>query len=120
MADVILKTVVTFCICYTVLNFIIHFFDKVFSGESIPGDKMFVVIKVLSKEENLEYIVRSVNWKNLRMSGYGDVPNVLIVDMSGDEQTSMIGKRLANDYEFIYYTNHDDVGDVIKSIKDAE
>ena len=54
------------------------------------------------------------------MSKYGDVPNVLIVDMSDDEQTAMTGKRLANDYEFIYYTNHDDAGDFIKSIKDAE
>lgn len=120
MADVIIKTVVTFCICYTVLDVIIHFFDKIFSKDSIPRDKMFVVIKVLSKEENLEYIVRSVIWKNLKMSKYGDVPNVLIVDMSDDEQTAMTGKRLANDYEFIYYTNHDDVGDFIKSIKDAE
>lgn len=120
MISIIFKSFVTFCVCYAILDVVIYFYDKIFSNDNLERDKMFVVIKVLDKEENLEYIIRSVIWKNLRMSKSGDVANVLIVDMSQDEQTADIGKRLAGDYEFIYYTNQDDVGDFIKKLKDAD
>ena len=120
MINIIFKTFVTFCICYTLIDVIICIFDKVFSGDDISRDKMFVVIKVLAREENLEYIIRSVIWKNLRFSKSGDIPNVLIVDMSKDEQTAITGKCLARDYEFIYYTNHDNIGEFIKTLNDGD
>ena len=120
MFQIIVKTVLTFLACYAVIDIVLRIFDKLFGNDDYERDKVFVVVKVFNRERNLEYIIRSIIWKNLRCSKGANVPNVLIVDMGCDEETSRIGKQLADDYDFIYYTNHDDFEDFIKTFNRME
>ena len=108
MYAIVFKTVITFLAIYAVLDMVIKLIDAFF-GDKDAGDKrIFVVVKVLNQEKNLEYIIRSIIWKNLTSAKGGKLPAVLIVDMGSDDETSQIAMRLANDYSFIYYTDYKD------------
>ncbi len=120
MFDIVIKTVITFLVCYALIDIGIRIFDNLFSAHNYRRDKIFVVVKVFNREKNLEYIIRSIIWKNLRCSKCGDVPNVLIVDMGCDEETSHIGKQLAKDYSFIYYTGKDEFDDFFSNFNRLE
>lgn len=120
MFHVIIKTVITFLMFYAVIDIGIKIFDSFFSSYNYRRDEIFVVVKVYNREKNLEYIIRSIIWKNLKCSKGGNVPNVLIVDMGCDEETSQIGKRLAEDYSFIYYTGKDEFDDFFSNFNRLE
>ena len=120
MFQIVIKTVVTFLVCYAIIDIVARMSGSLFSGENYERNKIFVVVKVFNREKNLEYIIRSIIWKNLRCSKGGDVPNVLIVDMGCDEETSQIGKQLAEDYSFIYYTGKDEFDDFFSNFNRLE
>lgn len=102
MLNVIFKTIITFLAAYAVIDIVMRLFG-VFFEPAADGNDVFVVIKVRNREKDLEYIVRSIIWKNLSEAKGGFVPSVLIVDMGSDDGTEAIARKLADDYSFIYY-----------------
>ncbi len=112
MHGVIFKTIVTFLAAYAVIDIIIRLVGLFFKP---PGsDDVYVIIKVRNREKDLEYIVRSVVWRNLSDSKGGFVPNVLIVDMGSDDSTAAIARALAEDYSFIYYITQEEYASFIE------
>ena len=111
MHGVIFKTIVTFLAAYAMIDIIIRLVGFFF--KPINGDDVYVIIKVRNREKDLEYIVRSVVWRNLKQSRGGFVPNVLIVDMGSDDSTAAIARALADDYSFIYYITQEEYASFI-------
>ena len=107
MLSVIFKTIITFLAAYAVIDIAMRAFGFFFDASG-ANDDVFVIIKVRNREKDLEYIVRSIIWKNLSESRGGFVPNVLIVDMGSDDDTPTIARKLADDYSFIYYVTSDE------------
>ena len=103
MAEIILKTFITFFVIYALIDISMRVFRHFFGSETRKSD-VFVVIRVKNQEENLECIVRSVIWRFLSQNGGGKLPVILIVDVGSDDKTREISKRLCDDYHFIYYT----------------
>ncbi len=112
MHGVIFKTIVTFLAAYAVIDIIIRLVGFFF--RPVSGDDVYVIIKVHNREKDLEYIIRSVIWKNLSESKGGFVPNVLVVDMGSDDSTAAIARRLADDYSFIYYITQEEYASFIE------
>ncbi len=120
MFNIAIKTIITFLVCYAIIDIAIRLIDSMFNSDKQIKDKFFVVVKLFGKEENLEYIVRSIIWKNLTRSKGGNVPDVLIVDMGCDSATALIGKQLADDYPFIYYISQQEFECFIKNFNKSE
>lgn len=120
MLDVAVKTIITFLVCYAVIDIAIRLIDYMFNSDKQIKDKFFVVVKLFGPEEKLEYIVRSIIWKNLTCSKGGNIPDVLIVDMGCDSNTALIGKKLAEDYPFIYYISKQEFECFIKNFNKLE
>ena len=107
-------TIDVWTLIFTWANLLILFLlMKKFFFKPINGDDVYVIIKVRNREKDLEYIVRSVVWRNLKQSGGGFVPNVLIVDMGSDDSTAAIARALADDYSFIYYITQEEYASFI-------
>ena len=115
MYAIVFKTIITFLAVYAVLDIVIRIGDIFFDGGKDSSERVFIVVKVLNREKNLEYIIRGIIWKALNNAKGGNLPNVLIVDMGSDDETSTIAKKLAHDYSFIYYTDNADFDEVKKT-----
>ncbi len=108
MYEIVFNTVITFFVVYAILDIVIRVADAIFGKKADDGERTFVVVKVLNQEKNLEYIVRSIIWKNITAAKGGRLPTVLIVDMGSTDDTPEIARRLEQDYPFIHYTDSED------------
>ena len=102
MGSVILKTILTFLVIYSIIDI----FSRLFRFFVLDDKKSetVVVIRVKNQDDNLEYVVRSIMWRFLNKKNGGKMPYILIVDMGSDDDTPKIASRLCEDYGFIYYT----------------
>lgn len=105
MAEVIIKSLVTFFAIFGFVQLLREFVGYMFS--KIDNGDLVVVIKVRNSEETIEATVRMVIWKSLSYSHGGRIPDILIVDMGSDDSTPVIAKKLCDDYSFIHYTTED-------------
>ena len=105
MAEIIIKTLITFFCIYGFTDLVKTVFRFFFSPKK-PFDDMVIVIKVLNSEKTLEATVRMVIWKCLSISHGSFTPNILIVDLGSTDLTSAIAKRLCSDYSFIDYKTY--------------
>ena len=108
MYEIVFKTVITFFVVYALLDIIVRVTELLFNKDNDTEESTFIVVKVLNQEKNLEYIIRSIIWKNLTAAKGGKLPTVLIVDMGSTDETPEIASRLARDYPFIHCTDIDD------------
>lgn len=108
MQDILFKTIITFLVFYAVIDMVCKAFSLLFVKKPYCNEDVFVILKVKNQETNLEYLIRTLIWKNLSISKGGYVPNVIIVDMGSDDNTRIIGEKLADDYSFIHYMTNDD------------
>lgn len=103
MADIIFKTLVTFCVIYSLIDIAARVISVFFNSDLHKND-VFVVVRVKNQEDKIECIIRSLIWKTLSRRGGGKLPIILIVDVGSDDRTREICMRLCEDYRFIYYT----------------
>lgn len=115
MAEIIIKTCITFLVIYALIDIAVRAFDFFHNGVNDKND-VFVVVRVKNQEENLEYIIRSLILRLLSHSGGGKIPVILIVDVGSDDKTSEIGMRLSEDYHFIYYTTESKYNEMKKNL----
>ncbi len=115
MYQIVFKTIITFFVIYALLDIVIRVTDYIFGRDRDLTENTFIVVKVLNQEKNLEYIIRSIIWKNLTAAKGGKLPTLLIVDMGSTDDTQEIASRLARDYPFIHYTDIEDY----ENIKDT-
>ncbi len=108
MQDILFKTIITFLVFYAVIDIVSKLFSMIFVRKPYCNEDVFVILKVKNQETNLEYLIRTLIWKNLSISRGGYIPNVIIVDMGSDDNTKLIGEKLACDYSFIHYMTNDD------------
>lgn len=104
MFDILVKTLITFCVIYTIIELVSALVNMVMFPAGNVGENVFVVVKVCNQEDRLEGIIRNIIWYELNSLNGGFVPNIVIVDMGSDDCTRLIGERLSDDYSFIYYT----------------
>ena len=107
MADVVIKTLITFFCIYGLTDFLKSVLKFFFLSKN-PLDNLVIVIKVLNSEKTLEGTIRMLIWKTLSTSYGGFTPNILIVDMGSTDSTAEIAKKLCNDYDFISYKTYDE------------
>jgi len=107
MADIILKTLITFFCIYGLTDFLKNILSFFFSPKN-PYEDIVLVIKVLNSEKTLEATVRMIIWKALSQSRGGFTPKILIVDMGSSDTTAEIAKRLSLDYSFINFMTYDE------------
>jgi hypothetical protein len=108
MQDVLFKTIITFFVFYALIDIVSKLLSMIFVKKPYCNEDVFVILKVKNQETNLEYLIRTLIWKNLSISRGGYIPNVIIVDMGSDDNTKLIGEKLACDYSFIHYMTNDD------------
>ena len=108
MYQIVFKTIITFFVVYALLDIVIRITDLIFDRGDDTEERTFIVVKVMNQEKNLEYIIRSIIWKNLSGTNGGRLPTVLIVDMGSTDDTAEIASRLAEDYPFIHFTDIED------------
>lgn len=107
MADVVIKTLITFFCIYGLTDF----FKGILKFFFVPKNSLnnlVIVVKVLNSEKTLEGTIRMLLWKTLSTSHGGFTPNILIVDMGSTDSTPEIAKKLCNDYEFISFKTYDE------------
>ncbi len=107
MIDVIIKCVLTFLVIYGFVNLIRDLFDFFLTEKNNNPTDTIIVIKVKNSAETLEGAVRSVILKALKHTYSPIVPDILIVDLGSEDETSIIAKKLCEDYPFIYYTTEE-------------
>lgn len=108
MYQIVFKTMITFFVVYAILDILVRVTDIIFGSDKDTEESTFIVVKVMNQEKNLEYIIRSIIWKNLASAKGGKLPTVLIVDMGSTDDTPEIAARLAKDYPFIHCTDIED------------
>ncbi len=106
MADIIIRTFITFFAVYGLMGFVREVVEFFFSPKR-KFDELIIVVKVLNSEDTLEATVRMILWKCMSAKHGGFTPNILIVDMGSDDSTPEIAKKLCRDYSFIKYTTYD-------------
>lgn len=104
---ILFQAVITVLVIYAVINIIGKLIVAVFSPEPYNNKDAFVVIKVKNQERNIEGVVRSVIWQNLKISKGGYIPNILIVDTGSEDNTKEISEKLCSQYSFIFYTSEE-------------
>ena len=104
---ILFKAIVTVLVIYALINIITKIFVSVFSPEPYNNKDVFIVIKVKNQEKNIEGIIRSLIWHNLKLNSGGYVPNILIVDCGSDDETRTISEKLSDQYSFIFYTTEE-------------
>ena len=104
---ILFKAVVTVLVIYAVIDVLTKIFVSVFSPEPYNNKDVFIVVKVKNQEKNIEGIIRSLIWQNLKVSKGGYVPNVLIVDCGSEDDTRFISEKLCDQYSFIFYTTEE-------------
>ncbi len=115
MAEIIMKTFITFLVIYALIDIAIRIIGNFHNDDNDKND-VFVVVRVKNQEENLEYIIRSLIFRLLSQSGGGKIPLILIVDSGSEDKTSEIGMRLSEDYHFIYYTTESKYNEMKKNL----
>ena len=108
MYQIVFKTIITFFVIYALLDIIMRLIDMINGRDEECDESIFIVVKVLNQEKNLEHIIRSIIWKNITCAKGGRLPTVLIVDMGSDDDTPEIAERLARDYSFIHCTDSEE------------
>lgn len=101
---ILLKAVVTVLVIYAVINIASKLVKTVFCPEPYTDRDSYVVLRVKNQEKNIEGIVRSIIWHNLKMNSGGYVPNIIIVDSGSDDRTKDVCEKLTEQYSFIFYT----------------
>lgn len=105
---ILLKAVVTVLVIYAVVNILSKLFKSIFFPEPYNNRDSYVIIRVKNQEKNIEGIVRSVIWHNLKTNCGGYVPNIIIVDSGSDDSTQKVCEKLCDQYSFIFYTTDED------------
>ena len=101
------QSAITVLVIYAIVNIITKIALGIFSPEPYHNKDVFVVVKVKNQEKNIEGVIRSIIWQNLKISGGGYVPNILIVDMGSEADTKLIADKLCQQYSFIFYATED-------------
>lgn len=101
------QAIITVLVIYAIINIISKIIVATFAPEPYNNKDAFVVIKVKNQEKNIEGIVRSVIWQNLKISRGGYVPNILIVDSGSEDDTKALSEMLCSQYSFIFYTTEE-------------
>lgn len=104
---ILFQAVVTVLVIYAIINIVGKLFIAIFSPEPYKSKDAFVIIRVKNQEKNIEGIIRSVIWHNLKISKGGYVPNILIVDSGSEDDTQIIAEKLCDQYSFIFYTTEE-------------
>ncbi len=107
MIVIIIKSLLTFLIIYGFVNLIEEVMQFFSNDNKNNNTDAIIVIKVKNSAETLEGAVRSVILRSLKYSYGGTIPDILIVDLGSEDETSEIAKRLCEDYPFIYYTTEE-------------
>ena len=102
MANIIIKTAITFFAIYGLTQFIKDIIYILLKGKT--KSNYVIVVKVLNAEESLEATIRTIVWKTLAITRENHMPEILIVDMGSTDSTAEIAKKLCSDYGFIAYT----------------
>lgn len=97
------KSVITVLVIYAVITIFEKIITAIFVPEPYKKQNVFIVIKVKNQGKNIEGIVRSIIWKNLKMNQGGYIPNILIVDRGSKDDTRIISEKLSDDYSFVFY-----------------
>lgn len=105
---ILFKAVVTVLVIYAVINIISKLVRTAFFPEPYNNRDSYIVIRVKNQEKNIEGIVRSVIWHNLKMNSGGYVPSIIIVDSGSDDTTKDVCEKLSEQYSFIFYTTDED------------
>lgn len=106
MADIILKTAITFFAVYGFVQ-VIKDIISMFLYDDKDSNEFFIVVKVKNSADTLESIIRLIIWKWLCQMRGRSVPNILIVDLGSTDETPQIANKLCDDFEFIYYTTEE-------------
>lgn len=114
------KSVITVLVIYAVITILEKIITAIFLPNPHNDQNIFVVIKVKNQEKNLEGVVRSIIWKNLKISEGAYIPNILIVDKGSDDDTQIISEKLSNDYSFVFYTTEEQFEKMKESFFDQE
>lgn len=106
MADVFLKSIITFFVIYGIVYFVKEIIKFFTLQTGSNNEDLFVVIKAKNSQDTLEMTVRNIIWTFLNKSQGGYIPDILIVDMDSTDETLNIAKKLSQNYNFVYYTTN--------------
>ena len=106
MFEVLIKTLITFSVIYTLINGFLFLIKLIFTDDK-PSVSC-VVIEVCNQEKNIENVIRSLIFKYLSVAGGSHIPDIVIIDKGSDDLTPQICKRLSRDYSFVYFYEKDE------------
>ena len=101
MLDIILISVFTFFAFCGVLYIITEITSVVARRNAEKTVNSYTVITVKDCENDVEGIIRSLAWKQLRFAVCGIVPELYAVDLGSCDGTFEILQRLALEYDFL-------------------
>lgn len=106
MLNIIVKSLYSFFLIYGIWHFVVEIKNMILRKNDSSED-LAVVIKTKNSEKTLEATVRTIICKILKDTKQSHVPDIIIVDFGSDDSTCEIGKKLAQDYSFVYFTTYD-------------
>lgn len=86
------------------------------TGARRKNDDMYVVLTVKNQQDTVEAMIRSIVWQNLHNKNGGAIPQIVVVDLGSQDETSSILKRLSEDFQFIHITDKQGYMDWIKKM----
>lgn len=115
MSEIFFKTIVTFLVVYALCEMISSIVKFILDDDA--GNEIFIFVHVRNQEENIEYIIRCTIFNYLHNYGGRQVPYIVIVDKGSTDKTEIISRKLADDYDFVYYATEEEYN---KFKKDTE
>jgi len=108
MFDIILISIFTFFAFYGVLHITTDIVSAIARRRADELVKSYTVITVKDRENDIEGIIRSLAWKQLRLASAGYVPEIYAVDLGSCDGTFEILQKLSFEYDYLTALRNDE------------
>jgi len=101
ITQILLISIFTFLAFYGLLHIVMEIISSVSRGNKDDLLRAYTVITVKDREADVEGIIRSAAWRQLRLSSGGNVPEIYAIDLDSTDKTYEILQKLALEYDFL-------------------
>ena len=101
MIEILLISIFTFLAFYGLLHMVMEIVSGVAQKNHSNVCQTYTLITLKDREADVEGIIRSAAWRQLRLANGNEVPEIYAVDLDSSDKTYEILHKLALEYEFL-------------------